>query len=251
MFTRSNADNNDRVQFLDLSLPTPAENLALDEALLETAEAADRPCETLRLWESDRPVVVVGRSSRLAEEVHVDVCRRLGVPVLRRVSGGAAVVAGPGCLMYALVLSLERRPALRAIDQAHRTVLDTLAAALADSAPGLSRRGICDLTLGGRKVSGNAVRVKRRHLLYHGTLLYGFALEWIGRCLAMPPREPDYRNARPHEAFVANLPLPGDAIRRALRAAWRAEQACADWPQAITERLVRERYGLAEWNEQW
>jgi lipoate-protein ligase A len=239
------------MRFLDVSLPTPAENLALDEALLETAEAADTPCETLRLWESDRPMVVVGRSSRLAEELRLEVCRQFGVPVLRRISGGAAVLAGPGCLMYALVLSLERRPELRAIDQTHRMVLGAMAAGLGDLVPGLTLRGICDLTLQGRKVSGNSVRVKRRHLLYHGTLLYGFPLDLIGQCLAMPPREPDYRGARPHGAFVANLPLAAEEIRRAVRAAWGAEEVCDDWPRALTQRLVRQRYGRPEWNEQW
>ena len=39
----------------------------------------------------------------------------------------------------------------------------------------------------------------------------------IGRCLAMPPREPDYRQARPHDAFVANLPL--DAAAASVRIA--------------------------------
>ncbi len=119
------------MQCLDLTLPTAAENLALDEALLEEAEAAATPRETLRLWEPQQPLVVVGRSSRVDAEVRLDVCHELGIPVLRRVSGGAAVVAGPGCLMYALVLSYRLRPHLRVLSEAHRCVLDTLAAALA------------------------------------------------------------------------------------------------------------------------
>ena len=70
------------------------------------------------------------------------------------------------------------------------------------------------------------MRVKREHLLYHGTLLYDFPLEMIGRCLAMPPREPDYRQARPHDAFVANLPLDAAMLRSALRTAWAAFEPC-------------------------
>ena len=54
---------------LDMTLPTPAENLALDEALLETAEAEGDAAEYLRLWESPVPCVVIGRASRLAGEV--------------------------------------------------------------------------------------------------------------------------------------------------------------------------------------
>ena len=101
------------MQYLDLTLPTPAENVALDEALLEEAEASASPVETLRLWEPRQPLVVVGRSSRADGEVRIEVCRELGIPVLRRISGGAAVVSGPGCLMYALVLSYHLRPELR------------------------------------------------------------------------------------------------------------------------------------------
>jgi len=93
--------------------------------------------------------------------------------------------------------------------------------------------------------------VKREHLLYHGTLLYDFPLELIARCLAMPPREPAYRAGRPHAAFVANLPIPAAAIRRALQEAWDAAEPCDDWPQARTKGLAALRYHQAQWNEQW
>ena len=50
------------MKLLELTLPTPAENLALDEALLDAAEAGELPDEVLRLWEPSQPLVVVGRS---------------------------------------------------------------------------------------------------------------------------------------------------------------------------------------------
>ena len=49
---------------LDLTLPTAAENVVLDEALLEEAEARPGASELLRLWEPATPTVVLGRSSR-------------------------------------------------------------------------------------------------------------------------------------------------------------------------------------------
>jgi lipoate-protein ligase A len=236
------------MQYLDLTLPTAAENLAVDEALLEEAEAASSPVEILRLWESPSPLVVVGRSSHVATEVRVEACRAAGVSVLRRVSGGASIVAGPGCLMYALVLSYQRNPRLRLLSHAHRYVLDTLARALAALAPGVQCRGTSDLAIGDLKFSGNSVRCRRNHFLYHGTLLYDFPLESIERYLAMPPRMPDYRAARPHGVFVGNLPVKVDAIRRALIAAWGAHEPRSDWPAALTARLVAEKYSRPEWN---
>ena len=237
------------MRYLDLTLPTAAENLALDEALLEEAEAGSGCDETLRFWEARQSVVVVGRSSQIAAEVNGDACRELDIAVLRRTSGGAAVVAGPGCLMYALVLSLELRPALRTVGLAHGFVLEMLAAALRPLAAGISRRGTSDLAVADCKVSGNSLRVKRRHLLYHGTLLYDFPLELIGRVLLMPSRQPGYRLRRSHEAFVANLPVPAEAIRRALSAMWKAEEPFPNWPRARTAALAAEKYSRREWNQ--
>src|SRR5438067_1175815 len=118
------------MQRLELTLPTPAENIALDEALLEWAEEEHPHGEFLRLWESPQPIVVVGRSTRVQQEVDEQACRERGIPILRRSSGGAAIVAGPGCLMYALVLSFESRLELKDIGRAHAFVLDRLATSL-------------------------------------------------------------------------------------------------------------------------
>lgn len=246
------------MRYLQLTLPSPAENLALDEALLEEAEASPQPAETLRVWESSAMTVVVGRSSRLEEEVDLASCREWNIPVLRRPSGGAAVVLGPGCLMYALILSRELRPETQRVDAAHRYVLGKMAAALSECVPGVACAGTSDLVLPQGdpsspellKCSGNSVRVKRRHLLYHGTLLYDFPLDRIVQCLLMPPRMPDYRAGREHGRFVANLPLPRNELCSLLRRAWAAEEVAGSWPQARTAALASEKYGQASWNRQ-
>jgi lipoate-protein ligase A len=239
------------VFLLELTLPAVAEDLALDEAILEAAEGAAKGVECLRLWEPTSLAVVVGRSSRLSAEVNLASCAADGVPVLRRTSGGAAIVAGPGCLMYSLVLNLDARPELRDVSVAHRFVLDRIVAALAPRVPSLRCRGTSDLALGEQKVSGNSLRLRRRHLLYHGTLLYAFPLEAIGRYLVMPPRMPDYRAARPHEAFVTNLPLAASELRRALVSAWAAGERYPAPPLEVAGRLAREKYRSDEWNSQF
>ena len=198
----------------DLTLATPEENLALDEALLEDAEAAG-PREALRLWESPEPLVVLGRSSQArarGESGLLPTSKAFACCVAA--SGGAAIVAAPGSLMYAVVLSYELRPALRSLDEAHRFVLETTLAALRPLVPGIARQGTSDLTLGRLKFSGNSVRCKRRHFLYHGTLLYDFDAALVDRCLAMPPRQPEYRENRAHSSFVANLPIERQRVTR-------------------------------------
>ena len=68
------------VNLLDLTLPSPAENLALDEALLLDAEAGGG--EVLRLWELPTLAVVLGSGGVLADDVRVSACAADGVPVL-------------------------------------------------------------------------------------------------------------------------------------------------------------------------
>jgi lipoate-protein ligase A len=233
---------------LELTLPSPEANIALDEALLEAAEAAGDEREVLRIWESPAPLVVIGRSSRIEEEVHVARCRERGIPVIRRTSGGASIVAGPGCLMYAVALSYARRPQLKNLDEAHRTVLEPLAAALAQVAPGVRWAGTSDLAIGAQKFSGNSLRCKRSHLVYHGTLLYDFPLVLIGELLKTPPRQPEYRQGRAHGDFIANLPIGRAELRASLLSAFHTEGVLPEWPEQLTAQLVREKYALASWN---
>lgn len=236
------------MDLFDLTLRTPEENLALDEALLDEAEEAARPREALRLWEAGEPFVVVGRNSQVAEEVRLAACRERNIPVLRRTSGGSAIVAARGCLMYAVVLNYELRPELRPLDLAHRFVLGTMLEALRPFVPAATRQGTSDLTLSGVKFSGNSLRCRRRNFLYHGTLLYDFPLALVERCLAMPPREPDYRRSRPHHAFLANLPAAVGDLRQAMIGIWRAEPTNRDWPRLRVQDLVVTRYTQADWN---
>jgi lipoate-protein ligase A len=235
------------VLLLNHTCPTPEENLALDEALLDVAERSGEPREVLRLWEAPRPLAVVGRSSRVAAEINEAACRARDVPILRRSSGGAAVIAGPGCLMYALVLSYRLRPAMRLLDAAHRTVMETMVAALRPLVPAVEWQGTCDLTIGGRKFSGNSMRCRREHLLYHGTLLYDFPLELIGECLGTPPRQPEYRDHRPHTAFVTNVPVSAERLGAALIDAWQAVAPYGPLPTDLVQELVEQKYSRAEW----
>ena len=79
------------MRLLDLTLPDPAANLALDEALLLAAEEGG--AEVLRLWELPTLAVIVGSGGSVAIDVNVEACAADRVPILRRASGGG----GPGC----------------------------------------------------------------------------------------------------------------------------------------------------------
>jgi lipoate---protein ligase len=234
------------VQYLDLTLPSPAANLACDEALLDACDDGSGG-EVLRFWEPLDYFVVVGFSNQAAREVNLDACRQAGLGIFRRCSGGGSVLQGPGCLNYSLVLEIDAHPARRTIPAANRHIMerhrDALTALLGRA---VQVQGITDLSLGGLKFSGNAQRRKRRALLFHGTFLLCFDLALMERFLTIPSRQPDYRAGRPHARFLTNLDVPASAVRSALRACWPADapsRLAPDW-----RRLAAEKYSRDEWN---
>src|SRR6266849_10384945 len=117
------------MRYLDRTLPSAAENLALDEALLLEAEAGAGG-EVLRLWEWPHPAVVLGSGCRIADDVDEGTCAADGVPLLRRSSGGGTVLLGHGCLLYSLVLRFDRHPALSEIRPSYRYILGEVLEAL-------------------------------------------------------------------------------------------------------------------------
>lgn len=185
------------------------QHLAEDRRLFERIEhgVADYGW---RLWEADTPAVVVGRFGNVANEVFEVRCQEDGVPIVRRFSGGGAVVVGHGCLNFTVAFALPVHPELVDVARSFSIVLHRIAGALAFE--GLSIEGDTDLVAGGRKVSGNAQRRGRRALLHHGTLLYAFDPALAARYLREPRRQPAYRERRPHTGFMGCLPVPREVL---------------------------------------
>lgn len=234
------------MRFLNLSLPLPAENLALDEALLELSEASGE--EILRFWQSDEHFIVLGYSNKARLHADLERCADERVSVLRRVTGGGTVLQGPGCLNFALALKTGS-PAHRSVTATNAYVLERHARALSRLlGKPVERRGETDLTIGGRKISGNAQRRRSHAILFHGSFLLGLDLARMERLLPLPPLRPAYRLGRPHAGFVANLGLPAAPVVQALRREWEAHRPLTVIPLERVKDLVRTKYSDPDWN---
>ena len=234
------------MRLLDLTLPTAAENLALDEALLVAAEESGAG-EVLRLWELPSLAVVLGSGGSVAIDVNAAACDADRVPILRRASGGGTVLLGPGCLCFSLVLAYEHAAGLDQIRASNQYVLARVSRAL-HPVLATDLAGTSDLAANGLKLSGNAQQRKRRHFLHHGTLLCGFDTPLIAKYLKAPERQPDYRQDRPHAEFVANLPTTVAEAKRLLVAEWQPEGDFAPVPLGRVRDLVAEKYSRDDWN---
>ena len=243
------------MRLLDLTLPTAAENLAVEEALLDAAEAGGGG-ETLRLWEPLTPFVVVGYANQTATEVNLPACEQRGIPVFRRCSGGGTVVQMAGGLNYSLILKISDRPPLQNITTTNRFIMarncDAIAAIDPSRFPqGFSVRGHSDLCVGNLKFAGNSQRRRRNYLLFHGTLLLNCDLSLMERLLLMPTHQPEYRAHRSHLEFVANLNLPAERIKTALAHAWQAEEELPNPPLEKIQKLAGEKYSTPGWNHKF
>jgi lipoate-protein ligase A len=234
------------MKWLDLTLSSIAENLALDEALLLAAEQGTGG-PVLRVWELPSYAVVLGSGGSVEADVKVAVCGAHGVPIARRSSGGGTVLLGPGCLCFSMVLSYQSAPGLAEIPTSNRYILGRILRALAAVVPG-SIEGTSDLALGGKKFSGNAQQRKRHHFLHHGTLLCRFDLSLVPQYLHMPQQQPEYRHNRSHTDFLTNLPLSVEEVKRLLAAEWQSEGEYHPLPWSTVEELIAEKYSRDEWN---
>jgi len=239
------------MRHLDLTLPSPAENLACDEALLDWCES-DKGAECLRFWESPEPFAVVGYANKVATEVNLAACEARKIPILRRCSGGGTVVQGPGCLNYTLILSITKDGPLHSIPVANQFIMRRNRAAI-DSAlrtphSAIAIRGHTDLAIGEKKFSGNSQRRRKHFLLFHGTFLLHFNLGLIGELLLMPSKEPDYRESRKHADFLTNINVSAEKVKAALQKAWNADSQLANPPLDKVKVLAREKYATNEWN---
>lgn len=243
------------MHYLDLTLPTPEENLACDEALLDAAEESGGG-EILRFWEPCQIFVVVGYANHIRSEVRTAACEADAISILRRCSGGGTVLQAPGVLNYALILKITPDGPLRTINAANRFIMERNRSIIEKlipetQRPQISVEGHTDLAKSGLKFSGNAQRRRKHFLLFHGSLLLKLDLSLVEKYLNMPSKQPAYRDSRSHQEFLTNLNLDASALKRGLRADWGATELVKTLPLETVASLARDKYATSAWNQKF
>jgi lipoate-protein ligase A len=191
-------------RFIVDSAADGATNMAVDEAIL-TAVVEGLSPSTLRFYAWSPPCLSVGRNQPLAD-VDLSACRRAGVDVVRRPTGGGAILHADE-LTYSVALLQSDPRATGDVVESYRRLSEGLLAGLhclgveAVQAVGQRKRtadrtAICfetpsayEITAGGRKLVGSAQWRARGGMLQHGTLPLCGDLTRIVACLALPDAE--------------------------------------------------------------
>ncbi len=186
----------------------PAADIGIEEAILLAVNEGRSP-PAVRFWSPAEPAVVIGTGQAAEREVNVGEAKRSGVSIVRRFSGGGAVLVGPGIWNYSVFLPYDAVPG-------SGTIAGTAAAVIGWTRSAFKRLGLetflagtSDLAVsaGGlaRKLAGHAQARKRLAFCLHGSILADPDIGLIERLLPMPSEVPEYREGRGHGEFLAGL----------------------------------------------
>jgi lipoate-protein ligase A len=234
--------------------------LAGDEALmLHYGREQRAPCEAvLRLYTYRPHCALVGRYQNLEAEIDLDACRRLGVEVGRRPTGGGAIIMGPAQLGVAVA---TRAPTGIGPRDLLRQYAGGIITGLARVGVHARFRGKNDLEVGGRKIAGLGLYVDDRGaLLFHSSVLADLDVELMLEVLQIPGAKLAGKGiSRVHERVTTVSRETGgswsgadlrDAIADGFRETLGVEIARSSMDTAEAARadkLIDERYGAASW----
>lgn len=139
--------------------------------------------EALVLCWPDQPYMCLGFSQDIAE-IDLAFCRERGLPVFRRAVGGGLVYLDSHQVFFQVMMRRDRLPAR--VDALYRTLLEPARQALEDLGLEAAFRPAADLTVGGRKVSGNGGGEIAGHAVVVGNLLLDFNFDAMAGALAAP-----------------------------------------------------------------
>lgn len=124
------------------------------------------------------PSVIIGRNQNPLEEVDVGFTERMGIPVLRRMSGGGAVYHDTGNLNFCFITPVFRNRA-----GLYRRLVDPIRCWLRREGVPVEWNDRNDLMVKGRKISGNAHFVASKRMISHGTLLFDTDIDVLSSAL--------------------------------------------------------------------
>jgi lipoate-protein ligase A len=177
-------------RLLNLETHNAFMNMATDEAIL-TARTLDLAPNTLRLYRWKPSAVSIGKNQQPEIKVNLENLRRLGVDLVRRISGGGTVYHDERDEVTYSLIAKTSDLCVKDITAVYAKVYSGIKDALrvlgitADFSEG-DAKNCPNLTVNGRKISGSSQAHKRETILQHGTLLLDVDLEKMFTLLRVP-----------------------------------------------------------------
>jgi lipoate-protein ligase A len=227
----------------------PYFNLATEEFVLKNWNE-----DSFMLWRN-APSIIVGKHQNTLAEINVEYVKHNNIPVVRRLSGGGAVFHDLGNLNFTFI---QNGKAERLID--FRKYTEPILEILEKMGVAAKFEGRNDLTIGGRKFSGNAEHIWKNRILHHGTLLFSSHMSDLTQALNVDPLKFQDKAVKSVHSRVTNisehLSEPMDVMYFASMIEGHIMEKYPDAriielsPEDRTKinELVRDKYNTWEWN---
>jgi lipoate-protein ligase A len=239
-------------------------NMAIDEAIL-TARIANRVPNTLKLYRWQPSAVSIGKNQNPEAELYVDNCRKMGIDIVRRISGGGTVFHSA---TDEVTYSITAHTASIGTDipATYQRICAAITDALrllgipADYNTG-NAKNCPNLTVNGKKISGSAQTIRKGTVLQHGTLLLNvnftemftlLRVPWAKTCMqvtAVAKR----KITSIHETLghAVSPETASNALIQGFKNAFSIQLATGElthYERELAEKLCKEKYATDKWN---
>lgn len=227
----------------------PYFNLATEEYVLKNFTD-----DSFMLWRNE-PSIIVGKHQNTLAEINLDYVNANNIKIVRRLSGGGAVFHDLGNINFTFISKGDHHTLVdfRKFTEPILEVMQKL---------GIEARfeGRNDLTIDGRKFSGNAEHVFKDRVLHHGTLLFSAMMTDLSGALNVDPSKFSDKAVKSVRSRVTNIsehltePMEIEDFMELVR-----NHVKEKYPNALTielsntdhqyiEQLVKEKYSTWDWN---
>ncbi|AEM77796.1 lipoate--protein ligase [Thermoanaerobacter wiegelii] len=227
----------------------PYFNLAAEEYVLKEFQE-----ECFMLWRNE-PSIIVGKNQNTLAEINLDYVRQHKIPVVRRLSGGGAVFHDLGNLNFTFIVN-EDVSSFSDFKRFTQPIIDVLRKLSVNA----EFSGRNDITIDGKKISGNAQYYYKNRILHHGTLLFSSSITDLSAALKVRPVKFEDKGVKSVSKRVTNIsehlkePITIeqfiDLVMNHIREQTGGSEMYEFTQEDIKkiEKLVKEKYSTWEWN---
>ena len=243
-------------RIIDLEASSAFTNMALDEAISDAVRAKES-LPTIRFYKWKPSAVSIGYFQSLPDEVDAELCKKNGVDIVRRRTGGGAVYHDSnGEITYSVIAPESLFP--KGITESYHLICGWIVNAMGKLGIASEFKPINDIIASGKKISGNAQTRRNGILLQHGTILYKLDVATMFSLLKVPKEKISDKFIQDVKQRVTsvtdiNPQITEQQLKEALVAAFTAGKefevgTITAKERAAAEKLAKERYASDEWN---
>ena len=219
-----------KLSYLDLMTTDPSYNLAMEQYVFD---CLPRDRMYFMLWQNDN-AIIVGKYQNTIAEINEEAVRERGIRVVRRLSGGGAVYHDMGNLNFTFITDVGESNALDL-----KLFCEPVVRTLATLGVKAEVNGRNDITIDGKKFSGNSQYIRQGRVMHHGTIMFDSDLSVVSEALRVDPTKIQTKGIRSVRSILLENILkenPGEAY------------PLTQDDLAAVEKLRAERYATWDWN---